>query len=174
MNSICVIGLGYIGLPTSVLISQYFNPVIGVDTNHNVLDVLLKGECHIDEPGLNDLLKKTLKQKLLQFRSKPVSADVFIIAVPTPITSKLQPDLSFVFAAVKGIAPLLSHGNLVILESTCPVGTTNNYKDILNKERPDLCFDKEKKCEEKVNLAYCPERVMQARHCVNLLKMTEL
>ena len=160
MKKICVLGLGYIGLPTSVLIAQKFDQVIGVDNNANIVKSILDGKPHIVEPGLSQVLNKVQRKGSLTIQTKPVEADVFILAVPTPLDKKYNPDVSFVVAAVLDIAPFLKNGNLLIIESTCPVGTTERIVSILKETRTDLCFDEDKIEHEKLSVAYCPERVI--------------
>lgn len=160
MKKICVLGLGYIGLPTSVLIAQKFDQVIGVDNNANIVKSILDGKPHIVEPGLSQVLNKVQRKGSLTIQTKPVEADVFILAVPTPLDKKYNPDVSFVVSAVLDIAPFLKNGNLLIIESTCPVGTTERIVSILKETRTDLCFDEDKIEHEKLSVAYCPERVI--------------
>ena len=160
MKKICVLGLGYIGLPTSVLIAQKFDQVIGVDNNADIVKSILDGKPHIVEPGLSQVLNKVQRKGSLTIQTKPVEADVFILAVPTPLDKKYNPDVSFVVSAVLDIAPFLKNGNLLIIESTCPVGTTERIVSILKETRTDLCFDEDKIEHEKLSVAYCPERVI--------------
>jgi UDP-N-acetyl-D-mannosaminuronate dehydrogenase len=125
VKKICVVGLGYIGLPTSSMFASHGYAVHGVDINPKIIDTLRAGNIHIEEPGLATVVKAAINSGNLTVNLKPVEADVFIIAVPTPITPDHAPDLSMVEAAARSIAPVVKAGNLVILESTSPVGTTD-------------------------------------------------
>src|SRR5687767_11634013 len=122
---VCVVGLGYIGLPTSALLSARGYQVTGVDVAHDVVSTINQGKIHIVEPDLDGLVKSAVMSGRLRATLRPVEADVFVIAVPTPIRADKTPDLSMVEAAARAIAPLVRPGNLVILESTSPVGTTD-------------------------------------------------
>jgi len=147
-----MIGLGYIGLPTAAVMAQQKIPVIGVDVNKNVVDIINQGKIHIVEPDLDSLVHKVVDEGYLKATIKPEPADVFLIAVPTPFKGEHQPDLAYVEAATKSIIPLLEEGNLVIIESTSPVGTTKKMQQIIVESRPEL--------EGKFYMAYCPERVL--------------
>ena len=122
--SVCVLGLGYVGLPTAAIIANRGIPVTGVDTRQTVVDTIANGETPIVEPGLDVLVKSAITSGYLKTELKPVPADVFILAVPTPFKDANVPDLSYLESAIASVAPVLSPGNLVILESTSPVGTT--------------------------------------------------
>ena len=139
---VSVIGLGYIGLPTAAVLSSNGIKVIGVDVKQKIIDLLNQGKVHIMEPGLDLLIHDAIKKKLLKVVRKPEKSNVFIIAVPTPFKNNYEPDLSFIESAVKSIAPFLTKGNLVILESTSPVGTTENMIKVMENERPELIFPK--------------------------------
>lgn len=150
---ICVIGLGYIGLPTSSMFASKGIRVTGVDSNPQVVESLRQGKVHIFEPGLNEVVREVLEKGLLEIASQPVEADAFIIAVPTPFYGDKKADLSYVCAAAESIAPVLRRGNLVVLESTSPPLTTRNVvKSIL--ERSGLVAGQD------FLLAYSPERVL--------------
>ncbi len=123
-EKICVIGLGYIGLPTSALFALQGVCVLGVDINPRVVDMLNKGEVHIVEPGLEEIVKDVVSSGHLTAYTEPQDAATYIIAVPTPFKNDHQPDLSYVLSAASSIAPFLQKGSLIILESTSPVGTT--------------------------------------------------
>tara|TARA_B110000008_G_C16934228_1_gene549926 strand:- start:335 stop:1600 length:1266 start_codon:yes stop_codon:yes gene_type:complete len=159
---VSVIGLGYIGLPTAAVLSSNGIKVIGVDVKQKIIDLLNQGKVHIMEPGLDLLIHDAIKKKLLKVVRKPEKSNVFIIAVPTPFKNNYEPDLSFIESAVKSIAPFLTKGNLVILESTSPVGTTENMIKVMENERPELIFPKfgKNNIEPDINIAYCPERVL--------------
>lgn len=159
MQKICVMGLGYIGLPTaSVLATKGFD-VLGVDVRQDIIDTINRGDIHIVEPGLHSLVRSAVDSKQLKASLKPEKSDVFIIAVPTPFRENRQPDLRYVESATRAIAPVLSAQNLVILESTSPVGTTDRIADILAELRPDLCTGKT----IDLYIAHCPERVLPGK-----------
>lgn len=163
MNTICVIGLGYIGLPTSTLLASRGKKIIGVDVNEQVVDTINQGRIHIVEPELDVLLKQVVSDGLLRAVTRPEPADAFIIAVPTPLRENHKPDLSFVKAAALSVAPVLAKGNLIILESTSPVGTTEDMAQWLAAARPDLTFPQQAGEEADVQIAYCPERVLPGK-----------
>jgi UDP-N-acetyl-D-mannosaminuronic acid dehydrogenase len=149
-----VIGLGYIGLPTaSLLATKGFN-VQGCDTSDHVVETINSGKIHIVENDLDVLVKSAVNSSCLRAYSEPQPADVFIIAVPTPLLENNKPDLSYIHSATQAVAPKLQKGNLIVLESTSPVGTTENIAEWLQQYRPDL------KVTEEIFLAHCPERVL--------------
>jgi len=150
--SVVMVGLGYIGLPTAALIASKSIKVTGVDIHQHVVDTINKGEIHIVEPDLDGLVHHVVKENLLTASTKPVEADVYLIAVPTPFKGDHEPDISFVESAIKAILPTLKEGALVIIESTSPVGTTEKMEQFIFSERPELMG--------KVFMAYCPERVL--------------
>ena len=150
--SVVMMGLGYIGLPTAALIASRGLKVTGVDIRQGVVDTINKGQIHIVEPDLEGLVHKVVKDKNLYASTKPVSSDVYLVAVPTPFKGDHEPDLSYVMSAIKSIIPTLKKGALVILESTSPVGTTKKMEQFIYKERPEL--------KGHIFLAYCPERVL--------------
>lgn len=162
-SSVSVIGVGYIGLPTAALVASRMHNVIGVDVSEDVVKSVNSGVVRTVEPGLADLLAEVTAKGWLRAVGTPESADVFIIAVPTPITDEKKPDLSYVGAAAFSLAPVLRKGVLVILESTSPVGTTEKMADWLAEERPDLTFPHQAGEEADVQIAYCPERIMPGR-----------
>lgn len=147
-----MMGLGYIGLPTAALIASKGLNVTGVDISQGIVNTINEGKIHIVEPDLDGLVHHVVKQSYLQASTKPVAADVYLIAVPTPFKGNHKPDLSYVESAVKNIIPTLKKGALVILESTSPVGTTQKIQEIIFAERPDL--------KGEIFIAYCPERVL--------------
>ncbi len=163
-SRVCVVGLGYIGLPTAAMFASKNIKVIGVDTNTLVVDIINKGEIHIVEPDLKEVVSSAVSKGYLKATLKPENADAFIIAVPTPLKgSNHDPDMGYVETAAKSIAPVLKSGDIVILESTSPVGSTEALSNLLAIERPDLRFPK---CSEKDNdifVAYCPERVLPGK-----------
>ena len=119
----CILGLGYIGLPTAAILTKSGFNVLGVDTNYSVVDIIKKGKIHIKENGLKDLISRAVSKKLLKVSTKPAQSDIFIISVPTPLqknNNKLpKPDISYVLDAVDSISPFIKKGDLIILESTC-------------------------------------------------------
>ncbi len=161
-NSVALVGLGYIGLPTAVLLALHKVQVIGIDVSQRVVDSVNAGELHIVEPGLDVLLKEVVDKGYLRATTKAEPADAFIIAVPTPFYHDHKPDVSYIKAAAEAIAPFLSKENLIILESTSPVGTTEKLEKWLAELRPDLVFPTQAQPHEKSNIyiAYCPERVL--------------
>lgn len=159
-NTISVIGLGYIGLPTAVTLARHQIKVIGVDVCQPVVDSVNAGQLHFKEPGIAQLLAEVVKKSLLQAVTRPEPADAFVIAVPTPLAEGHKPDLSHIRAAAASIAPVLEKGNIVILESTSPVGTTENLARWLAEDRPDLSFPQDAGGRADVHVAYCPERIL--------------
>lgn len=159
-SRVSVIGLGYIGLPTAAVLASRGIHVIGIDVNAHAVDTINSGGIHIVEPELDVLVRGAVHAGKLHARQQPVEADAFLIAVPTPITSDHQPDMAFVEAATRSIAPVLRKGNLVVLESTSPVGSTESMARWLAQERPDLTFPHQAGEQADVNIAYCPERVL--------------
>ena len=148
----CFMGLGYIGLPTAIISSQHGINVCGVDINPKVVEKTNRGELHIVEPGLQDLLKKAVDSKSLVASTTPVETDVYLIVVPTPFKAKHEPDISYVESATKTVIPFLKEGDLFIIESTSPVGTTEKMAELIFAERPEL--------KGRIHIAYCPERVL--------------
>jgi len=164
LNKISIIGLGYIGLPTAAIFASKKIKVIGVDVNEKIVNTINQGKIHIVENDLDTLVSKVVKQGYLKATTKPESADVFFITVPTPFKDKnFKPDLSFIKSACKSIASILKVGNLVILESTSPVGTTEKISEWLSKARPDLTFPHTHGKKSDIRLAYCPERVLPGK-----------
>ncbi len=157
---VCVVGLGYIGLPTAAVLASRGVEVVGVDVNRRVIDTLKEGRIHIVEPELDIVVRAVVESRRLRPVLKPEPADAFVIAVPTPFTDGYKPDLSYVEAATASVAPVLAKGNLVILESTSPVGTTKQVSRWLAKARPDLTFPHQAGNGADVSIAYCPERVL--------------
>ena len=160
LKQISVIGLGYIGLPTAAVFSNHEINVVGVDTNTKVVSTINSGKIHIVEPQLAEVVQKVIKNGFLRATDKVEPSDVFIIAVPTPINSFNQPDLQYVMGAVQDISSVLSTGNLIILESTCPPSTSKNILKLLESLRPDLIMPNAKSQKPDIHFAYCPERVM--------------
>ena len=162
-QSLCVIGLGYIGLPTAATFAANGLKVTGVDVNPLAVNMINQGKVHIVEPDLDALVKKVVEQGNLIATDTPVSADVFIVAVPTPFKENNEPDLKYIEAASKALAPFLEPGNLVILESTSPVGATEQMSAWLSKERPDLSFPQNISEQSDIMIAHCPERVLPGK-----------
>jgi UDP-N-acetyl-D-mannosaminuronic acid dehydrogenase len=150
-KKICVIGLGYIGLPTSALLANRGYDVHGVDVVQSVVDIINQGKIHIVEPELDTFVKAAVNSGKLKADTKPTNADIFIIAVPTPFHDGFVPNIDYVVSATKAIAPYLQEGNIVILESTSPVGTTDTVEDTLKVAGVDT---------SKLYIAHCPERVL--------------
>ncbi len=164
-ETISVIGLGYIGLPTAAMFASRKKKVIGIDINQHAVDTINRGEIHIVEPDLDMLVHAAVTQGYLRASVTAEPADAFLIAVPTPFLTDQEngahePDLSFIFAAAKTIAPVLKKGNLIILESTSPVGATEQLVQWLAKERPDLKFPFNESDSADIFVAHCPERVL--------------
>ncbi|MCO7634502.1 UDP-N-acetyl-D-mannosamine dehydrogenase [Pseudomonas guariconensis] len=159
-EKISVVGLGYIGLPTAAVFASRKKSVIGVDVNTHAVDTINQGKIHIVEPDLDMLVNAAVTNGYLRATTVPEPADAFLIAVPTPFKDDHQPDLSFIEAACNAIAPVLEKGNLIILESTSPVGTTEQMATWLANKRPDLTFPQNHGENSDVRIAYCPERVL--------------
>ena len=149
---VVTIGLGYIGLPTSALIASHKINVVGVDIDKKVVEIINRGKIHIVEPDLEEAVSQAVSRGFLRASTKPVSADVYLIVVPTPFKEGKQPDISFVEDATRTITPFLKRGDLYIIESTSPVGTTEKMQKLIYKLRPEL--------EGLIHIAYCPERVL--------------
>lgn len=163
-RKICILGLGYIGLPTASMLAAHGYHVVGVDSDETVVEKMSHGEVHIKEPGLETLVQAALKSRRMDVQGEPEAADVFIICVPTPISEDTkEPDLTFVKAAAESILPHLSPDNLVILESTVPPLTTQNVV-IPILEKNGL------KAGENLFVAYCPERVLPGKILTELVK----
>lgn len=164
-ETISVIGLGYIGLPTAAMFASRKKKVIGVDVNQHAVDTINQGNIHIVEPDLDMIVHAAVSEGYLKAVLKPEPADAFLIAVPTPFLpcnegDIPEPDLSYIKSACEGIAPVLKKGDLVILESTSPVGATEQVAEWLATARPDLSFPQKEGSEADVNVAHCPERVL--------------
>jgi len=162
-QSVCVLGLGYIGLPTASFLATKGCKVIGVDVSHEVVDTINRAEVHIQEPDLDILVRSAVHSGNLQAQTEPTSADVFFITVPTPVRDDREPDLSYVRSASRAIAPYVKPGNLVILESTCPIGTTEDLvmKTLIEEGVP---------IDQGVLIAHCPERVLPGRILIELVQ----
>lgn len=160
VETISVVGLGYIGLPTAAVFASRKIRVVGVDVNRHAVDTINQGRIHIVEPDLDMIVQAAVMQGYLRATTTPEPADAFLIAVPTPFKDNHAPDLAYVRAAAESIAPVLEKGNIVILESTSPVGTTEQMMEWLAAARPDLSFPINGSERVDVHVAYCPERVL--------------
>ena len=159
-TTISVIGLGYIGLPTAAVFASRKKQVIGVDVNQSAVDIINRGQIHIVEPDLDMVVHAAVTEGYLRATTKAEAADAFLIAVPTPFKSDHEPDLSYIESASKSIAPVLKKGDLVILESTSPVGATEQMAAWLAEARPDLSFPQTHGENSDIRIAHCPERVL--------------
>ena len=148
----CFMGLGYIGLPTAIIAARHGIEILGVDINPKVVKMTNEGRLHIVEPGMEDLLKEVVGQGMLKASTKPEVCDAYFMVVPTPFKGNHEPDVSYVEAATRSVIPLLKEGDLYVIESTSPVGTTEKMAEIIFAERPEL--------KGKIYIAYCPERVL--------------
>ncbi|WP_120716815.1 UDP-N-acetyl-D-mannosamine dehydrogenase [Tsuneonella amylolytica] len=162
---VCVIGLGYIGLPTAAVIARSNCRVTGIDVSQRVVDTINRGEIHIEEADLDGLVQAMVQRGTLRASTEIAAADVFVIAVPTPFEKdgNHTPDISYVIAAATNVAAVLKKGDCVILESTSPVGTTEALRDRLAALRPDLAMPGIAEGRPDVSIAYCPERVLPGR-----------
>ena len=166
MNCV-VIGLGYIGLPTASILANHGHNVLGIDINQKIIETLKKGEVHIVEPGLKELVKKEIESKNLRVSNKIEKSDIFLITVPTPFKGKSQkgipiPDLSYVINAAESICEVIKEGDMIILESTSPVGTTEMIANLI--------FNKTGLDSQKIHIAYCPERVIPGNILFELIE----
>ncbi|MFP3502929.1 UDP-N-acetyl-D-mannosamine dehydrogenase [Burkholderia sp. SIMBA_062] len=157
---ISVIGLGYIGLPTAAAFAARRKSVVGVDVNRATVDTINRGEVHIVEPELDMLVRAAVTQGHLRATDTIEPADAFLIAVPTPFAAGHKPDLTYVEAASRAIGPVLKKGDLIVLESTSPVGTTEKIAAWLAAMRPDLTFPQQAGEQSDIRIAHCPERVL--------------
>ncbi|WP_242303182.1 UDP-N-acetyl-D-mannosamine dehydrogenase [Bacillus cereus group sp. BfR-BA-01495] len=160
-KKICVMGLGYIGLPTASLLATKGFQVHGVDVNENAVEMINSGKVHIYEPDLDILVKAAVQSGKLKAALQPEEADIFILAVPTPFKDGHKPDLTYVEAAAKTIAPVIKNGDIIILESTSPIGTTEKVAEWILEERSDLTASEEMNSEKsRIYVSHCPERVL--------------
>ncbi|MEZ9866567.1 UDP-N-acetyl-D-mannosamine dehydrogenase [Vibrio sp. 10N.261.51.A4] len=174
-ETISVIGLGYIGLPTAAMFASRKLKVIGVDVNQHAVDTINRGEIHIVEPDLDMLVSAAVQQGYLKAVTQPEPADAFLIAVPTPFKSCQEgdvpePDLKYIQAASEALAPVLKKGDLVILESTSPVGATEQMAEWLAEYRVDLSFPQQVGESADINVAHCPERVLPGKVVTELVQ----
>ena len=164
IETVSVIGLGYIGLPTAAMFASRKIKVIGVDVNPETVDTINRGDIHIIEPDLDMVVSAAVSQGYLRATLTPEPADAFLIAVPTPFKgADYQPDLSFIEAASNAIAPVLKEGDIVILESTSPVGATEAMAGWLAEARTDLKFPQDAGEDADIRIAHCPERVLPGK-----------
>lgn len=168
-KTISVVGLGYIGLPTAATLATRGVEVVGVDVKESVVTRLNEGKAHFSEPDLDILLEAAVKTGKLRAVSQPVPADAFIIAVPTPFLSDKSADLAYVESATRAVAKVLKEGDLVILESTSPVGTTQKICEWIAEERPELELPHDGR-PGTINVAYCPERILPGRMVFELVE----
>ncbi|HAS22357.1 MAG TPA: UDP-N-acetyl-D-mannosamine dehydrogenase [Idiomarina loihiensis] len=150
-KEVCIVGLGYIGLPTAALLANKGYQVLGIDVSEEVVDTVNNGEIHIVEPELDAYVAKAVQDKKLTAALKPKPADVFVLAVPTPFHDGHVPNIDYVVSATRTIAPVVKAGDMVILESTSPVGTTERVEEVLREEGVDT---------SSIHIAHCPERVL--------------
>lgn len=170
LPSVAVIGLGYIGLPSAAVIAQAGCKVTGVDTLDHVVETINRGEIHIEETDLDQLVRDMVTTGRLSATTTMPQSDVFVIAVPTPIVNGREPDISYVVSAAEQVAPALKAGDLVILESTSPVGTTREMAKTIAAARPDLKISGATDSDDvDVHLAYCPERVLPGKIIAELV-----
>lgn len=148
----CFMGLGYIGLPTAIIAAKHGVQVTGVDINPKVVEMTNQGKLHIIEPGMEEMLREVVKAGSLKAATVPEVCDAYFMVVPTPFKGNHEPDISYVEAATRAVLPLLKVGDLYVIESTSPVGTTDKMKELIFSERPELT--------DKIYIAYCPERVL--------------
>ena len=145
-------GLGYIGLPTAIIAAKHGIQVTGVDINPRVVEMTNQGRLHIIEPGMEEMLREVVANGNLRASTTPETSDAYFMVVPTPFKGNHEPDISYVEAATRAVLPCLKEGDLYVIESTSPVGTTDKMRDLIFSERPEL--------RNKIYIAYCPERVL--------------
>lgn len=166
-RKISVVGLGYIGLPTAAVLAMNRQTVIGIDIDLSIVDTINEGKIHINEPHLAGIVEKAVSEGYMRAAILPESADCFLICVPTPFvkneSNTPEPDISYVQSAIKLISPVLEKGNLIILESTCPVGTTEKLTEWIQDLRPDLKISNSDGLQTDIHIAYCPERVLPGK-----------
>lgn len=166
VHDVCVVGLGYIGLPTALVLASNGLVVHGVDTNPIVIDELASGKVSITEPGIQTLLTDALDAGAFSVSNTPLEASNFLVAVPTPLDKNKMADLSYVFDAVESIIPVLEGGEVIIIESTCPPGTAEKVASHIESARPDLSLEPE--LSNSIYIAHCPERVIPGNTLLEL------
>ena len=169
-DRVCVIGLGYVGLPTAAILASRGIDVLGVDTNAEAVALINRGRIHIVEPDLDILVTGAVATGKLRATTRPEPADAFIIAVPTPFRDDHEPDLGYLRAAAADAAPVLKKGDLIVIESTSPVGTTESMSGWLADARPDLSFPHQAGVRADVQLAHSPERVLPGRVLLEMVQ----
>jgi len=170
-DTVCVVGLGYVGLPTAAILASRGVRVIGADVNAETVALINQGRIHIVEPDLDIMVQAAVQVGRLRATTRPEPADAFIIAVPTPFTDGHKPDLSFLESATRDVAPVLKAGDLVVVESTLPVGTTERVSEWLAAARPDLRFPSPAGGgEADVRIAHCPERVLPGQVLIEMVR----
>jgi len=169
--AVCVMGLGYVGLPTAGFLAGRGYNVLGVDIQPDIVKTINAGETHVHEPDLENTVRDGVTSGCLRAAANPAPSDIFIITVPTPVNHDLSPDISSVKSAMEMIAPHVAPGNLVIIESTCPVGTTEAMADLLRRSRPDIILPQYSKSksgaeqdDKRIFMSYCPERNSSRPH----------
>ena len=169
-DTLTVIGLGYVGLPTAAIFANQDLDVVGVDTNVDVVDMINRGEVHIVEPDLDKIVQDAVSKGSLRAATVPEVADAFIIAVPTPFTDEdHKPDLGYLMAATESLAPVLKAGDLIIVESTVPVGTTKAVSVRLAALCPELTFPHDNDAPD-IHIAHSPERVLPGQVIAELTR----
>jgi len=148
----CFMGLGYIGLPTAIIAAKHGVDIVGVDINPQVVEMTNAGKLHIIEPGMEEMLQEVVKNGKLRAATSPETSDAYFMVVPTPFKGDHEPDISYVESATRMVLPFLKEGDLYVIESTSPVGTTDKMAEMIFSERPEL--------KDKIYIAYCPERVL--------------
>ena len=169
-DTVCVIGLGYVGLPTAAILASRGFDVLGVDVNAETVSLINQGKVHIVEPDLDIMVNGAVARGKLKAATEPQPADAFIIAVPTPFVDDHKPDLSYLRAAAESVAGVLEEGDLIIIESTVPVGTTAAVCEWLAEARPQLRFPHQAGSEADVRVAHSPERVLPGRILLELAR----
>ncbi|MFJ9383235.1 UDP-N-acetyl-D-mannosamine dehydrogenase [Peribacillus sp. NPDC101481] len=167
-KKVCIVGLGYIGLPTAAVLADKGFSVHGVDVNKKAVNLINNGQVHIYEPDLENVVKKVVAAGKLSADIEPIKADVYILAVPTPFKENHKPDLTYVESATKSIIPYIEPGNLIILESTSPIGTTEKIVEWILNERTDLSVDEKKS--NRIYVSHCPERVLPGKILKELIE----
>ena len=155
------IGLGYIGLPTAIIAARHGVEIAGTDINPDVVKATNEGHLHIVEPGMEEMLKEVVANGRLKAYTEPQLSDAYFIVVPTPFKGNHEPDITYVEAATRSVVPILKEGDLFVIESTSPVGTTEKMRDVIYSMRPEL--------KGKIYMAYCPERVLPGNVAYELI-----